>query len=249
VSPFNQHDNGIGGGVSPEHLDPGVVSALVDPGKHEGAPRRVSRGRAGVLAALAADALCFQSRREVLRCADEAALVIEYAETSEVGRSASSVIVCGLTGTSITSIVNYRHQLVPMVSAVEGRSVDVDTAIASVWRYLTHLEAGRTSEASAQFSVDAIYSFPPRQPGQPRGIARGREAIEAAFIARGVNSARHQITRVVTSDAGPHLAVLGRVTGLADGRTMTFASCVTFARDGLIARYMTQSFAPEAFAP
>jgi hypothetical protein len=229
------------------HLAPLVVSALPDRAGPEDAPRLVATGRRAVLAALARDGQQYRRRAEVLRCTDATNIIIEFVEHGTDDQLRSAVLALVTAGSSIVRVLEFRHEHVALPSHRPPGPVAAAAAEQSVRRYLTELEAGRGDEAAAKFSADAIYSFPPREPGGLRGTVRGRDAIAGAFAARGVTSARHHIGRAVPSGASADFVIHGRVTGLSDGRSATFVSCVSFDAAGLISRYVTQICIPEAF--
>ena len=228
-------------------LAPLVVSALPDRAGPEDGPRLIATGRRAVLAALASDGQQYRRRTEVLRCADSTNIIIEFVEEGADDRLRSAVLALVTAGGSIVRLLEFRHEHVALPSHRSPGPVESAAAEQSVRRYLTELEAGRGDEAAARFSADAIYSFPPREPGGLRGTVRGPDAIAGAFAARGVTSARHHIGQAVPSGTSADVVILGRVTGLSSGRSATFVSCVCFDAAGLISRYVAQICLPEAF--
>jgi hypothetical protein len=232
-------------GIAPAALSETVLVALPDPDLAESGARIISRGREAAEAALRRDAERYSSRVPVLRCESGEEIAVEFVEETAGGVAASSVVVLRLNGQEIVRVLAFRHDHVPM-RVVRQPSVRTtsDGAASVVRRYLDHLEAGRSAEAAACFAGDAIYSFPPRAGSGERGTIAGRSAIEEAFVARGVNAARHVIQGITSSDQWGGFIVAGRVTGLPGGTSASFVSCASIG-DGLIQRYVAQMCIPE----
>ena len=110
-----------------------------------------------------------------------------------------------------------------------------------VHHYFRDLDAGRFAEAAAHFSHDVVYSHPPYQHTgivDPNRIEfRGREALHAAFEARGKASFDH--TMLTSIQRGPHCLFEGAVHGLPDGGTGSFISSLSLGADGTIRRYVS----------
>ncbi|MCW2785379.1 MAG: hypothetical protein JWP74_1896 [Marmoricola sp.] len=104
-----------------------------------------------------------------------------------------------------------------------------------VINYFDLLEAGHAEQAASCFSVDAVYSTPPPAGGHVRGLVIGRENIHAAFVARGVNDARHHVEATATDGAGRFM-IDGWVSGIAESGG-SFVSSFWVDEDGLICRY------------
>jgi ketosteroid isomerase-like protein len=107
---------------------------------------------------------------------------------------------------------------------------------AIVVTYFDLLEAGHAERAAACFSVDAVYSTPPPAGSQVRGLVVGRDAIRAAFVARGTNAARHHVEATATDGEGRFM-IDGWVSGIAETGG-SFVSSFWVDADGLICRYV-----------
>jgi ketosteroid isomerase-like protein len=146
----------------------------------------------------------------------------------------------------VTRLLVYRHPPAPRPHGQSTRRVpDPSLAEDAVRRYLANLESGQMAAAASCFTPDAVYSYPPRGPDGARGVAAGRAAIHEAFLARGTNTARHQIRTVAVADDGVQYVIDGRVVGLPGGATANFLSSVSISDEGQINRYVTRMSSPE----
>jgi len=107
--------------------------------------------------------------------------------------------------------------------------------------YFGALDSGRFADAAACFSTDVLYSHPPYRHTDrntdDRVEFRGREALTAAFVARGRQTFGHRILRCI--QRGPHALLEGAVHDLPDGRSGSFISSLSLDDDGLIRRYVS----------
>ena len=108
----------------------------------------------------------------------------------------------------------------------------------AIVEYLAALDRGELTAAEACFAETAVYAVPatPDVP-MPLGyeVRRGRDAIAAHFLARGVKPHRHEVSSVV--DDGTRCFVAGRVAGA--GGDALFLSTARLDADGRIASYVT----------
>ena len=108
-------------------------------------------------------------------------------------------------------------------------------------RYFGALDEGRFADAAACFSTDVLYSHPPyrhtNRNTEDRAEFRGREALLAAFVARGRQRFGHRIIRCM--QRGPHALLEGVVHDLPNGGTGSFISSLSLDASGLIRRYVS----------
>ena len=222
-----------------------AVVALPGTGPESG-PRTVARGRANAVALLDSEALRSGVPRTIRHCAKGDAHYLEGAVTTLRAAAEVSASVRVASG-QVTGLLADRHPPVPRSRERPPHQVP-DPSIAEdvVRRYLADLESGRMASAASCFSLEAVYSYPPRGPGGARGVAIGRAAILEVFLARGTNTARHHVRTVaMADDDSGHYVVDGRVVGLPGGATANFLSSVTIGDRGEINRYVTRMSSPE----
>jgi ketosteroid isomerase-like protein len=221
-----------------------AVVALPCAGPENG-PRMVARGRPNAVALLTSEALRWGVPRTTLHCALGDAHYLEGAVTTS--RAAAEVTASArVASAQVTGLLVYRHPPVPRPHGPSTRRVpDPSLAEDAVRRYLANLESGQMAAAASCFTLDAVYSYPPRGPDGARGVAMGRAAIHEAFLARGTNTARHQIRTVAVADDGAQYVIDGRVVGLPGGATANFLSSVSISDEGQITRYVTRMSSPE----
>jgi hypothetical protein len=241
--------SGLLGGQLPAAFAADVIVALPAAGQNESGPRRTVRGRTAAVAVLTTDQRDARGWEVVVAARGGDQSMFELIELTAEGPH-SVGLVLGMAGEIVTSVVMFRHSHVgfPLPPATPDSPVSVASADELVRRYLRYLEAGEVGHAVACFSPAGSYSVPPRSALSPRVEAQGRPSIERVFTERGVNAARHQIEQILPGDRGNDSMVFGRVTGLPEGNSATFLSCLHVGPDGLIARYVAQMCVPEAFA-
>ena len=102
--------------------------------------------------------------------------------------------------------------------------------------YLTALDEGRLEQAAAHFSDDALFVRTAPSSGGPVAarFIRGRPAILAAILDRGVQAHQHEVTAEV--DDGRHAMVEGRISGGTSD--VFFALHAVVGHDGLMKRYI-----------
>jgi hypothetical protein len=126
----------------------------------------------------------------------------------------------------------------PFRHDVEGSPAEVREVLD---RYFHALDAGRFDEAAACFSPDVLYSHPPYRhtglDGDHRVEFRGREALLAAFQARGRQRFGHAI--LICVQRGAYALLEGAVHDLPHGGSGSFISSVSLDAAGLIQRYVS----------
>jgi ketosteroid isomerase-like protein len=100
--------------------------------------------------------------------------------------------------------------------------------------YYTALDAGDVEGTLACFTDDAVYVRPSlSRPGLE--YARGREELEAFFVARGKQPHRHLVVASVVTDGTCFVEGVAGIEG--DPPTHAFLVSATIEDDGRISRY------------
>ena len=107
--------------------------------------------------------------------------------------------------------------------------------------YFGALDSGRFEAAADCFAESVLYSHPPYKhthiDGDQRVEFRGRDALLAAFRARGRQSFGHEILTCI--QRGPHAILEGSVHDLPGGGSGSFISSLSLDAEGRISRYVS----------